>query len=137
MTQANVIFLYDTRKGKLGWHKGLCKMFNLNMEHLPPVFQSTDIIGTVRKKAAKKLGIAHGIPVFGGGGDVPLTLVGSGCTNLYDTNFCVGTSGWVSSNVDKCMVDVGNFIASILGAIPNHYVYVAEQEIDGVRLLPI
>ncbi|MGQ9843268.1 MAG: xylulokinase [Spirochaetota bacterium] len=136
MTQdsANVTFLYDTRKGKFGWHKGLCKMFNVKMEHLPPVFQSTDIIGTVTKKAAKQLGIADGIPVFGGGGDVPLTLVGSGCTNLYDTNFYVGTSGWVSSNVDKRMVDVGNFIASILGAIPNHYVYVAEQETAGACL---
>jgi xylulokinase len=32
------------------------------------------------------------------------------------------------------MVDIGNFIASILGAIPNHYVYVAEQETAGACL---
>lgn len=136
MTQdsANVTFLYDTRKGKFGWHKGLCKTFDVNMEHLPPVFYSTDTIGTITKKAAKELGLAEGIPVFGGGGDVPLTLVGSGCTDLYDTNIYVGTSGWVSSNVDKRMVDIGNFIASILGAIPDHYVYVAEQETAGACL---
>lgn len=131
---ANVTFIYDTRKNRLGWHKGLCTMFEVDMKHLPPVFQSTDVIGTITKKAASELGLTPGIPVFGGGGDVPLTLVGSGCTDLYDTNIYIGTSGWVSSNVDKRMVDIGNFIASILGAIPHHYVYVAEQETAGACL---
>jgi xylulokinase len=131
---ANITFIYDTRKNRQGWHKGLCSLFNVNIEHLPPVFQSTDIIGTMTKKASRELGLLEGIPVLGGGGDVPLTLVGSGCTDLYDTNIYIGTSGWASSNVNRRMVDIGNFVASILGAIPNHYVYVAEQETAGACL---
>jgi xylulokinase len=38
------------------------------------------------------------------------------------------------SNVDKRMVDIDNFIASILGAIPGRYNYVAEQETSGACL---
>ncbi len=136
MTQdsANITFLYDTRPGKLKWHKGLCKTFNVNMDHLPPVVRSTDVVGRLTAQAAAQMGLAEGIPVFGGGGDVPLTQIGAGCTKVHDTHIYVGTSGWVVSNVDKRMVDVGNFIASILGAVPGVYNYVAEQETSGACL---
>jgi xylulokinase len=131
---ANITFLYDTRPGKLGWHEGLCKTFDVDMDLLPPVVDSTDVVGNLTAKAAKEMGLVEGIPVFGGGGDVPMTIVGSGCLDLHDTNIYVGTSGWVSSNVDKRMVDIGNFMASILGAIPDRYCYVAEQETSGACL---
>lgn len=133
MTQdsAHITFLYDTRAGKEGWHKGLCKTYNVNMDHLPPIVSSTDPVGSLTEKAASELGLAPGIPVFGGGGDVTLTTIGSGCMELYDTHIYVGTSGWVVSNVDKRHVDINNFIASILGAIPERYNYVAEQETSG------
>ncbi len=133
MTQdsAHITFIYDTRAGKEGWHKGLCKTFSVNMDHLPPVVQSTDTVGTLTEKAAAELGLIAGIPVLGGGGDVTLTTIGSGSMGLYDTHIYVGTSGWVVSNVDKRHVDISNFIASILGAIPGRYNYVAEQETSG------
>lgn len=136
MTQdsANITFIYDTRPGKLGWSKSLCSRFDVDMNHLPPVVNSTDVVGGLSGQAARELGLAEGIPVFGGGGDVPLTAIGSGCLDLYDTHVYVGTSGWVASNVKKRMVDTTNFVASILGAIPEEYVFVAEQETSGACL---
>jgi xylulokinase len=131
---ANVTFVYDTRPEKLGWHKGLCKNFDINMDLLPPVVNSTDIVGYITAGAAMEMGLVEGIPVFGGGGDVPLTTIGSGCMDLNDTHIYVGTSGWVVANVDKRMIDIPNFIASILGAIPGRYNYVAEQETSGACL---
>jgi xylulokinase len=131
---ANVTFLYDTRPGKTGWHKGLCRLFNVDMEHLPPVVASTDMVGRLTAQAAREMGLAEGIPVFGGGGDVSMISIGSGCLDLYDTHIYVGTSGWVVSNVDRRMVDIGNFIASIIGAIPGRYNFVAEQETSGACL---
>lgn len=131
---AHLTFLYDTRPGKPGWHKGLCSRFNVNMDHLPPVVQSTDIVGHLLPGAAEEMGLVEGIPVFGGGGDTTLTAIGAGCVNLYDAHIYVGTSGWVLSNVDKRMVDVNNYIGSILGAIPGMYNYSAEQETSGACL---
>lgn len=104
------------------------------MDLLPPVINSTDVAGHLSAKAAKEMGLVEGVPVFGGGGDVPLTAVGSGCLELNDTHIYVGTSGWVVSNVNKRMVDIQNFVASILGAIPGEYCYVAEQETSGACL---
>jgi len=131
---ANITFLYDTRPGKNVWSKTLCKMFDVNMEHLPRVIQSTDVAGKITAKAAEEMGLVEGIPVFGGGGDVPLISIGSGSLDKHDTHIYIGTSGWVVSNVEKRMVDISHMIASILCAIPGKYNYVAEQETSGVCL---
>jgi xylulokinase len=131
---AHLTFLYDTRPGKLGWHRGLCKQFDVDMNLLPPVVKSTDIVGHLLPGPAAEMGLAGGIPVFGGGGDTSLTTIGAGCTDLYDTHIYMGTSGWVSSNVDKRMVDIGNFMASILGALPGYYNYGGEEETAGACL---
>jgi len=136
MTQdsANVTFLYNTRPKKHGWHPGLCRTFGVDMDHLPPVVASTDVVGTLTEKAASDLGLVAGIPVFGGGGDVSCIALGAGCTSLYDTHIYIGTSGWVVSNVNQRLVDINNFMASILGSIPAHYNYIAEQETSGLCL---
>ena len=131
---AHLTFLYDTRPGKLGWHKGLCKKFDVDMDHLPPVMDSTDIVGHLLPGPAAEMGLAEGIPVFTGGGDVTLTGIGAGCLELHDTHIYVGTSGWVCTNVYRRMVDITNFCASILGAMPGIYNYAGEQETSGACL---
>jgi len=136
MTQdsANLTFLYNTRPGHMGWDKGLCNTFKVNMDHLPPVVKSTDIVGGLTKEAAHEMGLNPGTPVFGGGGDLPLITVGSGCVEENDTHIYVGTSGWVGANVKKRIVDIGNFMASIIGAMPDCYTFVGEEETSGVCL---
>ena len=101
---------------------------------MPRVQEATDRSGELCARAAKDLGLTTGTPVFGGGGDISLIPIGSGCLNLNDTHIYVGTSGWVVANVDRRMVDLKNFTASICGAIPGHYNYVAEQETSGLCL---
>jgi xylulokinase len=128
---AHATFLFDTRPDQLKWHSGLCRTFNVDMQHLPPVVRATDQIGTLTSGAAHDLGLAEGIPVYGGGGDLSLISVGSGCFNLYDTHIYIGTSGWVVSTVDRRMTDINSMVASILGAIPGRYNYIAEQETAG------
>ena len=133
MTQDSAFgtLLYDTRPNKQCWSKTLCKMFGINMEHLPRIIKSTDKVGGLTEKAAKQLGLAPGTPVFGGGGDASLIGVGAGCTNLGDTHIYDGTSGWVITVTDKQMVDVSAMIAAITGAQENRFNYFAEMETAG------
>jgi xylulokinase len=128
---AHLTFLYDTRPDKLGWHEGLCKTYDVDMDHLPPVIKATDVVGHLLPKAAEELGLLEGIPVFGGGGDLPLITVGAGCLETNDMHIYIGTSGWVASTVDKRMTDVFGMAASIMGAIPGAYSYISEQETSG------
>lgn len=123
--------LYDTRKGKEGFSKALCQMYGVDMKHLPKIIKSTDKVGGLTKKAAIDLGLIEETAVFGGGGDATLIGVGAGCVNVGDTHIYSGTSGWVSTIVDKQIVDPFKMIASIVGAQSGAYNYFAEMETAG------
>ena len=123
--------LYDTRKGREGWNKGLLKMYKVKPEHLPPIINSTDLAGGLTEGAAKDLGLKPGTPVFGGGGDTTFVNIGAGCTTPGDTHIYVGTSGWVSTFLDYQTVDINAMITGVLSAIPGHFNYYAELETAG------
>ena len=121
----------DTRPGKEGWSKPLCKMYGVNMEHLAPIIKCTDQAGSLTEKAAAELGLCPGTPVFGGGGDASLIGVGAGAVKLGETHVYCGTSGWVITVVDRQKVDVNAMIASTVGAVSGKFNYFAEMETAG------
>lgn len=123
--------LYDTRRGRKGWSRSLCKMCGVNMAHLPRIIKTTDKAGALAPRAATELGLAAGTPVFGGGGDATLIGVGAGCVSAGDTHIYSGTSGWVSTIVNKQVVDVNAMIAAIVGAQSGRFNYFAEMETAG------
>lgn len=123
--------LYDTRKGKEGWSKPICKMLGVNPDHLADIKRSQDQVGTITAKAASELGLVEGTAVFGGGGDASLIGVGAGSVNVGDTHIYSGTSGWVSTVVDKQLVDTSAMIAAIVGAQSGKFNYFAELETSG------
>lgn len=124
-------FLYDTRPGKWGWSRTLCKMYGVDPKHLPKVIDCYDRAGVLTEKAADDLGLKPGIPVFGGGGDATLIGVGAGCVNVGDTHIYCGTSGWVETVLNRQVVDIFAKIAGIIGAEAGKYNYFAEMETAG------
>ena len=113
------------------WSSGVCKMLGVQVDHLPEIIRSTDQVGGLNKEAALALGLAEGIPVFGGGGDASLIGVGAGSISTGDTHIYTGTSGWVSTVVEKPLLDITSMIAAIVGAEPGKYNYFAEMETAG------
>ena len=124
-------FLYDTRKGKEGWNKGLLKMYKVNPKHMPEIIECTDLVGGLTEKAANDLGLVEGIPVFGGGGDTTFVNIGAGCTRPGDTHIYIGTSGWVSTYLDYQTVDINAMITGVLSAKKGYFNYYAELETAG------
>ena len=124
-------FLYDTRKGKEGWNKGLLKMYKVNPDHMPELIDCTDQASTLTAKAAQEIGLVEGIPVFGGGGDTTFVNIGAGCTRPGDTHIYVGTSGWVSTFMDRQTVDIDAMITGVLSAKHGYFNYYAELETAG------
>lgn len=121
--------IYDIKKNT--WSPEMCKMIGIDMKHLAKIVKSTDRVGSLTKKAADELGLDEGIAVFGGGGDASLIGVGAGSTMPGDTHIYQGTSGWVSTVVEKSIVDTSAMIAAIVGARPGYYNYFAEMETAG------
>ena len=128
---AYATLLYDTREGRRGWSERLTRMFGVEMHHLPNVIRTTDVAGYLRQEQADQLGLAAGIPVLGGGGDASLIGVGCGSVRTGDTHIYCGTSGWVSTAVEKQTVDTEAMIASIIGAQEGKFNYFAEMETAG------
>ncbi|SEO00486.1 FGGY-family carbohydrate kinase [Paenibacillus sp. OV219] len=133
MTQdsAFAALLYDTRKGKECFSEAVCSMYGVDMTHLPRIVRSTDRVGGLTKEAASQLNLAEGTPVFGGGGDVSLIGVGAGAVEPGSTHIYSGTSGWVSTVVNRQVVDASAMIAAIVGANHGTFNYFAELETAG------
>lgn len=123
--------LYDTRKGKRRFSSEICKMTGVSMEHLPRIIRCTDVVGKITSKAAAELHLTEGTLVFGGGGDASLIGVGAGAIDNGSTHIYLGTSGWVSTVVEKKTIDVKHMIASIVGANSKYFNYFAELETAG------
>lgn len=113
------------------WSDPIVKMLNVDKNHLAKIIKCTDKAGEVTAKAAEELGLKPGTAVYGGGMDASLIGVGAGATKNGDTHVYMGTSGWVSTVVDKSIVDASAMIAAIVGAQPGLYNYFAELETAG------
>jgi len=113
------------------WSREMADMLGVKWSHLAEIVPCTAQVGELRQKQAEELGLVAGIPVYGGGGDASLVGVGAGAVALGDTHIYSGTSGWVSTVVDKSIVDAGAMIAAIVGAQEGLYNYFAEQETAG------
>lgn len=121
--------LMDVKKRR--WSPSICKMLEVNLNHLPNIVLSTDQVGTVTEKAAKRLGLSAGTPVFGGGGDAAVIGLGAGSTKPGDCHIYMGTSGWVSTVVPKSMVDAASKTAAIVSVVPGMFTYFSELETAG------
>lgn len=111
--------------------KKMCKMFGIDLKHMPRLIASTDCAGTLKADIAQELGLIEGIKVYGGGMDANLIGVGAGSTALGDTHIYSGTSGWIGTITNKPTVDVTTMIAAVVGAEPGRYNYFAELETSG------
>ena len=77
-------------------------LVGIDMDRLPPLVASTDVVGGLTKEAAEETGLAEGTPVFGGCDDVQAAVVGSGMCGDGDVHIYLGTSAWVcASTKDK------------------------------------
>ncbi|MDR1733399.1 MAG: FGGY-family carbohydrate kinase [Oscillospiraceae bacterium] len=123
--------LYDIHEGKKGWSPAMLSLFGVNPAHMPRIIPGEAVAGTLTAASAAELGLPPGIDVYGGGGDASLIGVGAGATELGDTHIYSGTSGWVSTVVEKSIVDATAMVAAIVGADSKAFNYFAEQETAG------
>ena len=75
---------------------GVMKFTGVDMEKLPPLVCSTDIVGGITDAAAADTGLLAGTPVLGGCDDVQAAAVGSGMCGDGDLHIYLGTSAWVA-----------------------------------------
>lgn len=117
-SEASGSFLMDTRT-KI-WSPELVGYLELDLDKLPDVHASSNVVGEVTGEAAGLTGLAEGTPVVVGAGDMLCTLISSGLTEPGRASDITGTASIMSVYVEKPVLDprLMNLHHAIAGWIP-------------------
>jgi len=105
-SEASGSFLLDHRT--LAYSPRLAEKLHLDVEDVEkfaPVHRSHDVIGQVTAQAAAETNLPVGTPVVAGGGDFPVSLLGSGVTRPGVGSDVTGTSTLISVYSPQPLVD--------------------------------
>jgi len=81
------------------------KELGLDVDKLPALHASTDLVGRLAQPAARAMGLPAGIPVIAGGGDGSCATVGAGAVHPGDTYCCIGTTAWIEWTAMEPFID--------------------------------
>lgn len=90
---------------KLEWCKDIAGAVEIDLDKMPDLKKSTDIVGYVTKKAAEETGLKEGTAIICGGGDGSMAAVGSMCTAPGTAYVTIGTSAWNSFSTVEPILD--------------------------------
>ena len=75
------------------WSTEIQERLGLKSDLFLPLVESNEKLGEVTLEASKETGLAPGTPVFGGGGDIPCMILGSGVIEPGIVTVGIGTAG--------------------------------------------
>ncbi len=102
-SDASGTLMYET--ARLRWCEPLMRELSLPLALLPQVGGSTEILGRVSARAARRIGLLAGTPVVGGGADNACGAVGVGAVLPGLAVVSWGTSGTVLAPTPRPIVD--------------------------------
>ncbi|MFN4242641.1 MAG: xylulokinase [Tepidisphaerales bacterium] len=107
--------------GKRDWSTELLSKLKIDKSLLPKVYESTTVTGKLTKEAADHLGLAPGIPVVGGAGDVAAGAVGNGIVRSGQLASIIGTSGIIFAHTDQMAHDAKGRVHTMCHAVPGKW----------------
>lgn len=128
-------WLTDNRDiNRIVYSDKLVEWADVDLEKLPDLRSSVDILGPLKPEIATELGLGEHVQVIMGTPDIHSAAVGSGGIGNFEPHLYIGTSSWISCHVPFKKTDIFNKIASLPSAIPGRYFVVNEQETAGAAL---
>ncbi len=90
------------------WSQEMLDICGISEGQMPKLFESYQVIGTVKPEIAAKLGISPNVQVVAGAGDNAAAAVGTGVVGNGGCNISLGTSGTIFISADRFGVDPNN-----------------------------
>lgn len=117
-SEASGSFLMDARTKS--WSPELVAYLGLEMDRLPTICPSSEILGYISREAASLTGLIEGTPVVVGAGDMLCMLISSGLTQLGRAADITGTASIMAVYVDEPVMDprLMNLHHAVPGWIP-------------------
>ena len=79
---------------------------------LPKLYESYEVVGTIKPELAKELGVSENVKIVAGAGDNAAAAVGTGTVGAGKCNISLGTSGTIFISSDHFTVDPVNALHS-------------------------
>lgn len=106
VSDASGMLLFDVKNK--AWSSEMLDICQLELEQMPKIYESYQVVGTITKEIASILGLPDTVKVIAGGGDQAVAAVGTGTVGEGKCNISLGTSGVVFVSTDKFTVDKDN-----------------------------
>lgn len=110
VSDASGMLLFDVKNRT--WSKEMCEISSVKPEWLAKVYESYEVVGTLKKEVAEELGIPAAAKVIAGAGDNAAAAVGTGTVGDGRCNISLGTSGTIFISSRKFGVDKNNALHS-------------------------
>ncbi len=105
-SDASGMLLLDVEKK--AWSKEMLDICGITESQMPKLFESYEVIGTVKAEIASLLGLPANVKVVAGAGDNAAAAVGTGTVGEGGCNISLGTSGTIFISSKQFGVDPNN-----------------------------
>ena len=90
------------------WSKEMLEICGVREDQMPRLFESYEVVGTVKSEMAQRLGLRDDVKVVAGAGDNAAAAVGTGVVGQGGCNISLGTSGTLFVSSSSFGVDPNN-----------------------------
>lgn len=118
VSDASGMLLFDVKNRC--WSKEMMEICDVKEEQLAKVFESYEVVGTLKPDVAAELGLSTEVKIIAGAGDNAAAAVGTGTVGDGRCNISLGTSGTIFISSDSFGVDENNALHSFAHA-DGHY----------------
>ncbi len=101
------------------WSPPILSQFSIPSAWLPPVAESTDVVGKLSRPVSEETGFPEGIPLVAGGADNACGAVGCGVVNEEIILASIGTSGVVLAPSSKPRTDLAMRAHTFCHSVPH------------------
>lgn len=125
-------WLTDNRDlSRVGYDDRLVALSGVDPDRLPPLVPTGSVLGEVLPGPAAEWDLPPGIAVITGIPDLHMTAVGAGALGPGVAHLSIGTTAWLSMQVDRKHTDVLNQMASLPGVTEGRYLIGNNQDSAG------
>ena len=98
------------------WSEEMIQICGITREQLPKLYESWEVVGTLRPELAAELGFSPEVKIVAGAGDNAAAAVGTGTVGDGQCNISLGTSGTIFISSKEFGVDQNNALHSFCHA---------------------
>jgi len=118
-SDASGTLLFDVKNRR--WSKEMLEICGVTERQLPAVYESYQVVGTIKEEIAEEFGLRKDVKVVAGAGDNAAAAVGTGTVGEGRCNVSLGTSGTIFISSERFGVDKNNALHSFAHADGNYH----------------